>query len=230
MRSVSGKGQKKTGPRRGRPPGSTSDQTRRRILQAACECFGARGYESTTNRDIADRAGLTAAAIYQYFDSKLVLYTEAAREAQREIVPLFEQAIAGQPSARAALSALTRAYATAYERFPRSTPFLSGIAVEMHRHPEVAGVVLGEPNPVLQMIVDIVERGVDEGEIPRGEASAVVSMYLASTMGFSLQAALTGAAGLAEAVEAFVRLLDGNLFAAPREKAKPAGRKTKKAG
>jgi AcrR family transcriptional regulator len=54
-----------TATRLGRPPGSTSDATRQRILDAACECFGEKGYESTTNRDIGDRAGVTAPAIYQ---------------------------------------------------------------------------------------------------------------------------------------------------------------------
>src|SRR5262245_14790944 len=65
--------------RRGRPPGSTSDETRRRILASACECFGKRGYDITTNRDIGERAGVTAAALYQYFDSKLSLYVAAVK-------------------------------------------------------------------------------------------------------------------------------------------------------
>jgi len=198
--------------RRGRPPGSTSDTTRRRILAAACECFGKRGYDTTTNRDIGDRAGVTAAAIYQYFDSKLSLYMAAVREAQREIVPLLRESIDKQPTARAKFSALTRAYAIAHERFPAVTPFLSGIPVEMQRHPEIARAMVSEPNEVLQMIVDIVSTGVDDGDLPAEMASAAVAMFLSTTMGLSLHAALTGESGLAEAVEAYARLVEGRLF------------------
>ena|ERR1041385_4200765 len=199
-------------PRRGRPPGSTRDATRRRILVAACECFGKRGYDTTTNRDIGDRAGVTAAAIYRYFDSKLSLYMAAVHEAQGEIVPLLREAVESQTNARGKLSALTKAYAVAHERFPTVTPFLSGIPVEMQRHHEIAEAMAAEPNEVLQMIIDIVGYGVDEGDLPPEMASAVVAMFLSTTMGLSLHAALTGDSGLGEAVEAYTRLVEGRLF------------------
>src|SRR5207245_110662 len=73
--------------RPGRPPGATSDATRARIVRAARVCFARTGYANTTNKDIADHAGITAAAIYQYFDSKTALYVETARDAQAELVP-----------------------------------------------------------------------------------------------------------------------------------------------
>jgi AcrR family transcriptional regulator len=209
--------------RRGRPPGRTSDVTRERILAAACECFGTHGYETTTNRDIADRAGVTPAAMYQYFDSKLTLYMAAVREAQRQIVPLFREAVDKQSNTRAKFSALTRAYATAHERFPSVTPLLSGIAVEMQRHQEIATAMLNQPDEVLQMIIDIVRRGVEDDELPPEMASPVVAMFLASTMGLSLHAALTGQSGLAEAVEGYTRLVEGRLFR--KSKAAPPARR-----
>src|SRR5262245_30488369 len=93
----------------GRPKGSTSNATRARILRAAWECFGARGYGVTTNRDIGEKAGLTAAALYQHFDSKSALYIEAVREAYTIIVPHFKEAVAGTTGLRDGLVALTRA-------------------------------------------------------------------------------------------------------------------------
>ena len=45
----------------------------------------ARGSALTTNRDIALIAGITPAAIYQYFDSKVALYVTAALEAVAEV-------------------------------------------------------------------------------------------------------------------------------------------------
>jgi AcrR family transcriptional regulator len=213
-------------PRRGRPPGSSSDATRQRILTAACECFGARGYEATTNNDIGDRAGVTGAAIYRYFDSKQVLYVEAVAAAHREILPFFRDAVSGATTAREGLVALARAYAAAYDRFPTLSPFLAGIAEEMRRHPELASALMAEPETVLTIVVEIVERGVGRGEIEPDRSSAIVSMFLAATIGLSLHASIAGKAGLDDAVDGFIRLLEGRLFAralprSPARRARP---------
>src|SRR5665811_403620 len=44
--------------------------TRDRILQIALDLFGRQGYEGTSIRNIADRMGMTKAAIYYHFPSK----------------------------------------------------------------------------------------------------------------------------------------------------------------
>src|SRR5947207_616073 len=89
----------------GRPVGATRDVTKGRIVRAARECFAKTGYATTTNRDIADRAGLTAAAIYRYFDSKTALYLATVDDALEGIVPQFRAAVEAAPSPRAALGA-----------------------------------------------------------------------------------------------------------------------------
>ena len=50
--------------------------TRERILAVALELFGARGYEGTSIRDIADRMGMTKAAVYYHFPAKESLLAE----------------------------------------------------------------------------------------------------------------------------------------------------------
>src|ERR1700744_2863729 len=53
-----------------RPPGSQGSQTRERILDVAQELFTHQGYEKTSLRDIAERLGITKAALYYYFERK----------------------------------------------------------------------------------------------------------------------------------------------------------------
>ncbi len=65
----------------GRPKGATSELTRARVLSAARTCFSRTGYASTANRQIAEEAGVTTAAIYLYFDSKTALYASRVRQA-----------------------------------------------------------------------------------------------------------------------------------------------------
>jgi len=45
-------------------------QTRERILDVALELFIQHGYDKTSLRDIADRLGITKAALYYYFERK----------------------------------------------------------------------------------------------------------------------------------------------------------------
>src|SRR5581483_11470482 len=114
MRAAPGGNRKPRARKRGRPKGGDSDATRERIVASACACFGQRGYGPTTNQDIAEGAGVTSAAIYQYFDSKKALYVEAVRSASRLVFPHFRAAIAAQTSARGAFRNLARAYTVAH--------------------------------------------------------------------------------------------------------------------
>jgi AcrR family transcriptional regulator len=202
---------KRRAPRIGRPPGATSDATRARILRAARERFASAGYAGTTNKDIADRAGITAAAIYQYFDSKTALYVATVKDAQAELVPEFERAIATEKSTRAAFKALLAASARLHVRDPSLAAFLSSLPVEMQREPSVAEAMAAEPSPVLEVVARMVDRGVRSREIARRDGPRVVAVFLACTMGLSLYAATMGGDDFPETMKAFLALLDGGL-------------------
>jgi len=68
--------------KRGRPPGRTAEgeAARARLYATAIDLIGERGYEETTLRDVAARAGVSAGLLYRYFPSKrsivLALYDE----------------------------------------------------------------------------------------------------------------------------------------------------------
>jgi AcrR family transcriptional regulator len=220
--------QPKISRRRGRPPGSNSQATRERILQAAWDCFAKKGYAGTTNRDIADRAKITSAAIYQYFDSKSDLYVAAVRAAQRELLPDLSHAIHGAPTARAALCGLAQMYAKMHQRNSSIAPFLSALPVEMQRHDDIAQAMMGERSDVLSMIIAAVDKGVKTGEIPAGKGPGAVAMFVACTMGISMYASLIAPEGVVAAVDAYVGLIDGTLFSSPRSN-KDVKRKTSEA-
>src|SRR5262249_59685865 len=52
------------------PPDSRSGNTRERILDVALDLFIAQGFDGTSLREIAQRLGLTKAALYYHFTSK----------------------------------------------------------------------------------------------------------------------------------------------------------------
>ena len=62
--------------------------TRRRILEAARDCFSRAGFEAATTRDIAAAAGIAAGTLFNYFPAKeamaMALVAEALGEARRQ--------------------------------------------------------------------------------------------------------------------------------------------------
>jgi AcrR family transcriptional regulator len=71
-----------------------SDETRTRIRTAAIELFRRKGFEQTTMREIAAEAGVATGAAYYYFDSKDAIVLAFYDQAQKEMEPLVEAALA----------------------------------------------------------------------------------------------------------------------------------------
>jgi AcrR family transcriptional regulator len=53
---------------------ATGTARREQILLEAMECFAENGFRGTTTRSLAERVGITEAALYRYFPSKESLY------------------------------------------------------------------------------------------------------------------------------------------------------------
>ncbi len=73
------------GRRRGRPPRLLSGDTAARILDTARTLFAEHGFTVTTNRMVADAAGVTPTALYHYHASKLDLYAAVHDECRERL-------------------------------------------------------------------------------------------------------------------------------------------------
>lgn len=78
------------------------DETRLRIIGAAIELFGERGFEAASTRDIAARAGVNAPALQYYFANKEGVYRACAEHIADVVWQRFEPVV---QSARERLSA-----------------------------------------------------------------------------------------------------------------------------
>jgi len=76
--------------KRGRPPGQSPQgaAARNRLYDTAIRMISERGYEATTLREIARKAGVSAGLLYRYFPSKqaviIALYDDLSQDFARE--------------------------------------------------------------------------------------------------------------------------------------------------
>jgi AcrR family transcriptional regulator len=67
---------------------SASQETRRRLLQAAGEIFADRGFHAATIKEITDRAGASLASVNYHFQDKAELYAAVLRRIADEVADL----------------------------------------------------------------------------------------------------------------------------------------------
>ena len=72
------------------------DARRRQILDAAIECFSEQGFHRATMHDIVQRSGLSAGAIYRYFESKDELIQAIIDERHARELSLISAAASGE--------------------------------------------------------------------------------------------------------------------------------------
>jgi AcrR family transcriptional regulator len=94
--------------RRRRGASAAGQGTRERILAAALESFSQAGFDGTTTRDLAARAGVNLGLIKYYFDSKERLWRAAVERAATELQATLAAAVPGTVETRADLVELVR--------------------------------------------------------------------------------------------------------------------------
>jgi len=74
---------------------SVQPEASRKLLFAALEAFSARGYHATTTREIAQRVGMSPAAVYVHYATKVDLLYTIGRTGHEMVLADVEQALEG---------------------------------------------------------------------------------------------------------------------------------------
>ena len=139
--------------RPGRPANTSTDETVAAVLAAARRQFAAHGYAGTSNRTVADAAGLAHTAIYNHFGSKAGLFTAVFVEVQDLLVAELERSALAEPTEPPLPRALLDAVEALRAADPSYVEFLASMYVEVRRHPELRQVFRGgERFPILDTL------------------------------------------------------------------------------
>jgi AcrR family transcriptional regulator len=172
--------------RLGRPADTDSTLTRERIIAAARVAFAERGYDATTNKQVADSAGITAAAIYHYFPSKVELFLAVCEAVEERFVEAFLSPLGEADTVHARLSLMVQRIEELNEEDHSLVRFLMGMGVEALLHPETKAAYVHSRRRIHGVVTDAIASSVDVGVvIPGTDPSTLADVFVATLSGMA---------------------------------------------
>jgi AcrR family transcriptional regulator len=155
----------------------TGDESRQRILAAASDVFAEHGFEKTTIRAVAGRAGISIGGIYLYFHNKEELYTGLMRSQMEEFLGRVERLRTYTP-----LAALRKLIDLYMEIAVTKTRMLSaGIKeYDLEFKRPIRNIFFRAQH---RIIVDILKQGMRDGSFRSLDCSTTALMILVTLRG-----------------------------------------------
>ncbi len=186
----------------GRPANTSTDETIAGVLVAARRQFAAHGFAATSNRTVADAAGLAHTAIYNHFGSKAGLFTAVFVDVQDLLVTELEKSVGdahGEPPFPRALFDAIQALRAAD---PSYVEFLASMYVEVRRHPELQQVFKGGQGfPIVETLRDLSAPGTPGAREDDSEDS--MWFWITFALGLAQLGALADAETFAATIQGF---------------------------
>ena len=155
------------------PRPNVSEERKVQILNAAEEVFAKKGFEDARMDDIADTTGLSKGTLYLYFKSKEDLIIAILdRIFQREVKQLQDVELGGS-SATTTLEKFTDLVAQDLVGMLRLIPIIYSFLALTFRNKYVQRALKGYLNRHLDILVPIIERGIQSGEFRQVNAREV---------------------------------------------------------
>ena len=209
--------------RLGRPPSSSSVETRERIVEIAIQAYAELGYEATTNKFIAAKAGITTGALYHYFDSKILMYRAAYEHVQSEIYDRFAVALSDVKGFIPRLEAVLEASHALNRDEPWLARFVGAARVDMARHDDLR-TGLGRPRAQGYTFFDTLsEEGIAAGELDPSQRNPLRAFIRIIVVGLT-DGASDDNERHRQAVDAVRDALNGRLFGVHAAHSTPAPR------
>jgi len=149
----------------GRPTRCDSADTRSRLLIEARRSFAIEGFDATTNKSLAKAAGITTAAIYHYFPSKVELYVAVFSDVQQMVCDTIQKSVDQELEITKNISSMIDALAELTVREPAVVSFVLSVSAEAHRHPELMQAILPTGGRIGRILLQIATKAVERGEV-----------------------------------------------------------------
>ncbi|MBN2118763.1 MAG: TetR/AcrR family transcriptional regulator [Anaerolineales bacterium] len=155
------------------PRPNVSDQRKSQILNAAEDIFTKKGFDEARMNDIAEKTGLSKGTLYLYFKSKDDLIIAILDRIFQNEFRQLENLQQTEASASEAIWKLTDTIARDIVRLLRLIPIIYGFLALAFRNKYVQRALKEYINRYLNILIPIIQRGIDSGEFRQTDAREV---------------------------------------------------------
>lgn len=158
------------------------EQTRRHIVLKSAELFNQKGYAGCSLHDIMEATGLQKGAIYRHFKSKDEIASEAFDFAIETVAQHFTEAISNATTVQGKIGSLFDVYEDVINNPPikGGCPLLNTAVDSDDTNSLLREKALRVLRTFLNMIEEIIEEGIQLGELkPNIDTKAVASFIVA---------------------------------------------------
>lgn len=159
------------------------NEMRVEILAGARRLLDGRGIDALTMRAVADEIGYSTGAIYEYFKSKDELCEALFFQGAEGLAGKMDRAIADLPLG-SNLRDRIAASGQAYRQFALENPDLYLLIFTSSAPPEPPSTEMLESADSFQTLLELVEEGIEDGELHHDDAVSVASALWAFVHGF----------------------------------------------
>jgi len=192
------------------PKVDVADERRAHIMQAALTCFTRRGYNNTTMDDIAAKSGLSKGTLYWYFKSKDDLFAAAIRSFLMDVGEGAVAALEQCTTASDKLCALAQSAANLSKKVEGFFSLFLEFWASSPRREEAGQLWVGLLTQYKDVVVEVIEEGVRNGEFKPVDAEQLVWALLAAYDGLAAYIMLIPDMDLEQISQVFIEtLLDG---------------------
>ncbi|MGP3987425.1 TetR/AcrR family transcriptional regulator [Streptomyces sp. 3N207] len=172
---------------RGRPRAFDRDAA----LEQAMRVFWEHGYEATTMAELTEAMGIRPPSLYAAFGSKEGLFREAVELYERTDGTISRVALSEAPTAREGVHDALRSNVIAYTDpdKPRGCMIVLAATNCTPENEGVRALLAEDRRGTEHMFRERVDRGIAEGDVPRGTDSSTLGAFYATVLfGLSVQA------------------------------------------
>jgi AcrR family transcriptional regulator len=188
-----------------------SEETRKRILQAAEESFARYGYDATGVAAICAKAGISKGAFYHHFSSKQALFLDLLDDWLKGLDDNLSQARSESGSVPESLTAMTTRVREIFRQGGRQLPIFLEFLNKATRDPSIWQATIAPYRRYHEYFAEIIEEGMKEGSVSSADSKQLAQILVSLAIGVILQAILDPYGADWEGVlrEAIQRLLGG---------------------
>ncbi len=149
------------------------DESRKRIIQAALEQFSQKGFERSSMKELAEKAGVSKGLLYNYFSSKKALLMALFQASMEEMDKVIEETPSGGPRTR--LIGMFETFFNDLEENPGFWRLFASLALQEQGFEEVRQMMADKVNAYYELLEGIFsELGYED---PRAEAVLVGAIF-----------------------------------------------------